>query len=427
MNVKIFYQELLDYIGNMKVIDTHEHLESENSRLHRYVDMFNTYLVQYASCDLISAGMNNDELKYLTGNSTDIEKKWEVFKPYWEKAKNTTYCKALIIGTKGIYGIDDINDETYKEIDKEIKKQNKKGLYHHVLKQLCNIEVSILDSDVNCDREFFRSAFRLDNYIRFNSRDAILRAERQNNISINNLSDWTDLIRSKVQEFKTNSNVVCLKTGLAYQRTLKYERTAFSDADRIFNKILTAKDFHEWYLFSPVDIGTKPLEDYLMHTVIQAAAEQQLPVQIHTGLQEGNGNYITNSNPVNLTNICIDYPNARFDIFHAGYPYAGELCAIAKNFRNVYVDLCWSHIISREYTVRFIEELVDTVPMNKIFGFGGDYGFVEGVYGHLKIALENISLALSNKVEKGYISKNEALDIAKRMLYDNPIEFFKLK
>jgi hypothetical protein len=426
MQDKLLYAELLEQIGSIPVIDTHEHLESEEYRVNRYVDMFNTYMIHYASCDLISSGMNDDDMEFLKSDSPDIDKKWAIFRPYWEKSRNTTYCKSLVYATRDIYGIEDINDSTYKLIDHEIKLSNKKGLYKYILKDLCHIETSILDSDVNCDRDFFVSTANLDDYIRFKSKDTITKAEKQFNISIGNLSDWVDLIRKRIEEYKTKYGVACIKSPLAYERILRFDRTDYSAAENIFNNILSTKEYSGWYSFSPADFPTKPLEDFLMHSVVRTASEMDLPIQFHTGLQEGNGNIITNSNPVNLVNLFMEYPKARFDIFHAGYPYGGELCAIAKNFRNVYVDLCWSHIISREYTVRFLEEALDTIPANKIFGFGGDYCFVEGVYGHLKIARENIALALANKVSKGYFTMQEALEIAHRLLYDNAKEFFKL-
>ena len=64
----------------------------------------------------------------------------------------------------------------------------------------------------------------------------------------------------------------------------------------------------------------KPLQDYMMHQVVRLCIEHGIPMQIHTGLHAGNGNIITNSNPTHLVNLFIQYPQARFDIFHAGYP-----------------------------------------------------------------------------------------------------------
>jgi uncharacterized protein len=415
--INTIYSEMLGMINELPVLDTHEHLESEPTRLKRKIDMFNTFMMHYASCDLVSAGMTEKDMDLLKGDSDDPGRKWSVFSPYWLKARNTTYCRALIYSIKDIYGIDDINDDTYIIIDSKMKEMNKKGLYRHVLKDICKIEKSILDSDINCDKEFFVSTARLDDYIVFKSKDIVTNVEKQYDISINDLTDWIRFIKKTFEEFKYKHKAICLKCGLAYERTLRFDRTSFSEADRIFSKILSS---------NPASYLTKPLEDYLMHVVVQTAADLDMPIQFHTGLQEGNGNILTISNPVNMINLFMDYPKARIDIFHAGYPYGGELCAMAKNFRNVYVDLCWAHIISREYTVRFIEEMLDTVPSNKLFGFGGDYCFVEGVCGHLKIARENIALALSNKIEKGYLSKGESTEIAKRLLYGNAKEFYNI-
>lgn len=419
------YQSILNEIEKMPVIDTHEHIESEDARIKRHIDMFNTYMIHYASCDLLSSGMPWEHMEFLKGDSDDLEKKWRFFKPYWENSRNTTYCKSLILATKTIYGIDDINESTYKEIDEAIKKKNKKGLYQYILKDICNIEMSILDSDVNCDQRYFKSTMRFDNFIRFTSKDAVKCMEKLYDISVGNLSDWVNMLKKAIEIYKLKYSIPCIKSGLAYERTLSFERTDYSAAEKIFNRIMTSDETFDLSQH-PSNINTKPLEDYMMHTLIQTSIDLNLPVQFHTGLQEGNGNYITNSNPVNLTNLFLEYPKARFDIFHGGYPYGGELCAVAKNFRNVYVDMCWTNIISREYSVRLIEELLDTVPANKIFGFGGDYCFVEGICGHLIIARENLAMALSNKVDKGYMTIKESTDIARKMLYDNPKEYFKL-
>lgn len=427
MKHKMIYMHILEHINTIPVIDTHEHLESEDARLNRHVDMFNTYLIHYASSDLVSSGMKDDEYAFLLSDSSNLQKKWYIFKPYWERARNTSYCKSLILATKGIYGADDINDDTYLLIDTKIKELNKKGLYRHVLKDLCNIEISILDSNMYCDKEFFRSTFRADHFIKFEpGADVIKDVEEKKNISITELSDLVKYINHSMEEHKRVHGVVCVKTGLAYERILKYDKTTLFAAQKIFDSLMALRQKHGKNFVSYIKFDTKPMEDYLMHALVQSAGDHHLPIQIHTGLQEGNGNYITNSNPTHLINLFMEYPDVRFDLFHGGYPYGGEMCAIAKNFRNVFVDLCWTHIISREFTVRFIEELIDTVPMNKIFGFGGDYCFVEGIYGHLQMARENIALALANKVNKGYITLNDAMHIAKRMLYDNAKEFFKL-
>jgi hypothetical protein len=95
-------------------------------------------------------------------------------------------------------------------------------------------------------------------------------------------------------------------------------------------------------------------------------------------------------------------------------------------FPNVSVDMCWAHIVSPEASVRALGEWLELFPYSKICGFGGDYGFVDGVFGHQQIARENIARALSKKVEKRLFSLDAACGIARALLYDNPARIFGL-
>ena len=165
----------------------------------------------------------------------------------------------------------------------------------------------------------------------------------------------------------------------------------------------------------------------MMHRLIELARKYNKPIQIHTGLQAGDGNYIENSNPTHLANLFLKYRDVKFVLFHGGYPFDGELASLAKNFQNVYIDLCWLYIISPSYSYRYLHEWLETIPANKIMGFGGDYHNAENVYGHLLFAKEIIGNVLIEKVRDGYFSEEEAKTIATMILYDNAINLFSLR
>ncbi len=147
-------------------------------------------------------------------------------------------------------------------------------------------------------------------------------------------------------------------------------------------------------------------------------------LQIHTGLHEGNGNIITNSNPALLSRVFLEYPDMTFDVFHIGYPYQGELGALCKMFPNVHIDMCWAHIISPMAARAALDEWLEFLPYNRISGFGGDYTPIDGIYGHQYMARRNIAAVLSDKVEAGLFGIDEARRIAKALLYDNPKRLF---
>ena len=164
----------------------------------------------------------------------------------------------------------------------------------------------------------------------------------------------------------------------------------------------------------------------MTHFVLRLADERGMSVQIHTGLQEGNGNLLRNADPLLLNNLFLAYPNVVFDIFHMGYPFEHTLSALAKNFTNVHIDMCWAHIISPAASVSALYEWLDSVPANKISAFGGDYCFVDGVVGHSIIARQNVSRALAMKVRDGAFDIEQAKDIAQMLLIRNPERIFKL-
>ena len=168
------------------------------------------------------------------------------------------------------------------------------------------------------------------------------------------------------------------------------------------------------------------LEDFIMHYLAGKCGEYGIRMKFHTGLQEGNGNDIENSNPALLTNLFMEYPNVRFDLFHIGYPFQHVLSALAKNFRNVFIDFCWAHMISPSAAVEALLDYLDAVPANKISGFGGDYIFIDGVYGHQVLARQNIARALSIKVDQDVFDMDRARQLARMILHDNPAALFGL-
>ena len=88
--------------------------------------------------------------------------------------------------------------------------------------------------------------------------------------------------------------------------------------------------------------------------------------------------------------------------------------------------MCWAHVISPYASKCALAEFLDTVPVTKINGFGGDSLFLDAVYGHQLMARENISMVLAQCVEEGTYSMGQAKKFAERILYQNPMELFGL-
>ena len=441
--MSVINEKIKQAVEEISIVDTHEHILPESERDQYAVD-FGYLFAQYNTSDLVSAGMPPQLMEAVRlpmhqyrkvfvkrmklhrpvaepeRKDMSLAERWQALEPHWNAIRNTAYAKQTLMAIKDIFGFDDLNKETYESLSKAIAKSRRPNWYRYVLKEKGNIAVSILDAQIsNPDRERFAPVMRLDHFIAVKSRPELAAIEQESGASIHSLDDLVKAMYLTLEKYMKDG--ICgIKTGLAYERTLKYDKVTKTEAETFFNRI--ASHLGEGLSWQEA----KPLQDYMMHQTIRAAVEAGLPIQIHTGLQEGNENIITNSNPTLLVNLFIEYREAKFDLFHGGYPYIREWATLAKNFANVYADMAWVHIISPEVGRQQLHELIETVPGNKIMAFGGDAMTVEFAYAHSRMARQVVARVLSEKVADGYMDENEAIALAGKVLKDNPAKLFKL-
>lgn len=419
---------LFEQIERIPVIDTHEHLPHCDEARQKDTDILGEYLLHYMSSDLRSAGLTHDLLSKIVDSSIPISQRWEWVEPYWEVCRYTGYGRALDIAARGIYGIDGVRRSTIEELNRAFLGSLREGHFRHVLKDLCGIRISLLDGFAGrfeCDRALFRRVWRPCQYVLPWTGAAIESVERTYGVSIRSLDDWTDALERELAD-ALDHGAVALKTGLAYERSLRFEEVDYNTAKAAFASCMDQWERAGRRGDAQVAFSVE-LQDYMMHSILGRASERNLTFQFHTGLQEGNGNIVTNSDPALLTNLFMKYPNVDFDVFHIGYPFQHVVSALCKNFPNVFIDMCWAHIVSPAAVRDALSDYLDAVPYNKISAFGGDYCFVDGVYGHLRLARGNVSKVLSEKVDEGIFSEDKALEIARALFYENPLRIFKLQ
>lgn len=430
-------------VDNISLVDTHEHIMLESER-DECAEDFSYLFAHYNSSDMISAGLSPRMMESIRlpmrqvrietyrrrkahrfiaePERTDmsLDERWLAMEPFWEMIRNTAYAKQTLITIRDIFGIEDLNRNTYRQLSEAIATSRKPGWYRYVLKEKANIAISVVDiQSLEVNREFFVPAMRLDHFIGVQSRVDLGVLETESGMAIHSLDDLVKAMHAVMKHYK-DKGAVAVKSALAYNRVLKYEKVSQHEAEIVFNRIAShLGEGSSW-------LESKPLQDYMMHQVIRAAIENELPIQLHTGLQEGNENIITNSNPTHLVNLFIEYREAKFDLFHGGYPYIHEWATIVKNFANVTADITWLPIISPEIARQLLHELIETVPGNKIMAFGGDSMTVELAYGHAKMVRQLVTRVLSEKIAEGYLDEDEAVVLARRMLRDNPVSLFKL-
>jgi hypothetical protein len=137
-------------------------------------------------------------------------------------------------------------------------------------------------------------------------------------------------------------------------------------------------------------------------------------------------NDIVKTNAAHLIPTIELHQDVRFDLFHGNWPYMDEYLFMGKNYPNVYLNLCWVQSIDPLYSVELMKRAVMTVPHSKVFAFGGDTGMVEWAAGYLVLAKDNVAIALSELADSGWLSMDEAKQIALDWFFNNPNEFYRL-
>ena len=237
-------------------------------------------------------------------------------------------------------------------------------------------------------------------------------AER-NNISLNKLEDFDDVLEKYFNSLRYMANTI--KIGSAYERSIHflYEKNEDGKITEIYNKIQKK----EGYIYEK---EMRRWGNYVVTSLLEYARKENLPVQVHTGMAS-----MVETNPINLMDIMRKFSDVKFDIFHGGFPYYHTIPGILTQRYNAYVDLCWMPILSQSATKRLLTELIEMNCSDKVFAFGGDCENLEGTCGALLVLKDLLAEVFIDFIKANKFSFSDAVDIGNRMLYDNPKEIFR--
>ncbi len=418
---------LIDALDSFDIFDSHEHFWEEAKRTSDPCDFFKI-AEDYALSDIISAGATPDAQRLIRDSKAADDDRWRAFEPFWKFARYTGYGQALRIAARDIYGIEAISGATIARLNAAIRVRNKPGLYREIITRQSRIRACVQDDYWNAtprpsDQGYYVSARRFDRFIVPGTPEDIKALEKLTDTSI---VDLRTLKQATARSFEQNlaAGMATVKVGLAYMRELLFHEISGTDAARDFEALMRReRPIPEGFRRNMVR-PFRNLEDHMLHYVVELADAHGIPVQIHTGLHAGNRDVITNSRPTLLTNVFLLHPKVQFDLFHISYPYQAELCELTKSFPNVFADFCWAYVISPATAARTLDEFLDTVPVNKIMGFGGDYHYPELSYAHLKIAKRIVAQTLAARVTNGFCTEEEAVGIGRLLLHDNAEALF---
>lgn len=215
----------------------------------------------------------------------------------------------------------------------------------------------------------------------------------------------------RVLEASVRIGAKSLKLAQAYQRTLHLGEATREQAQAAFGTLPDEISARDRLAFS----------DYMLRYQIERAIDLGLVLQIHTGMAR-----LADSNPLLLEPMLQQYPRLEVDLFHGGYPWVREFGAIAHAYPNVRLNLVWLPQLTYDGGVSALKEWIQIVPQISRLAWGGDCRTPEEMYGALLGGKATIARALGELVDDGYLRRNDALRVARSILYDGPRQTYHL-
>jgi hypothetical protein len=409
------YEKLYAYMDSIPIIDAHEHLMPERESLaDGGLDLIGALMAQYVPTVFNAAGMGKGR-QWLTDKAVPLNERWAAFSPLIPAVRQTGYFRTVLYALKELYGIERLDDTTYKAANECIRGDLKPGWYDTVLKNKCRIERILNQSPWGHDEGY--NDFAPDIVREPIELNYIIDGGYKHTDAFGRLLDKYGGGGMGVDEFCRNwvQSYHGVKHGIKISANIPFPRPTTAEANAQLSTYRTNRN-------APCD----RLILYTLHKIIELCGEYGLVAAVHCGIIWDNWQDFYIMEPRNVYQALMTYRGTTFDLYHAAIPWVREMGVIGNQYPNANLNLTWAHEISPAMTRHFLDEWMDLVPLNKMIGFGADSRTPFLTVGNRKITFENIAAVLAKRIDGGLMDYAEAEMVCKMWLYDNPKRVYKL-
>jgi hypothetical protein len=401
-------ERLIEHMEGLTIIDAHEHLMSEEESLaDGGLDIMGALLNQYVPLVLSSAGMGKKR-EWLRDRNVPLDERWQAFKEYLPYVVHTGLYDTINMAVQALYGIKRLDESNFYEVNERIRNDLKPGYYDRLLKGHCKIE-RILNQ---------RPWGKNDGYDDFVTDITLEVVEFQwSSANLRRLWEKYGSPDMNIDEFAENwiSSYAGKHHGIKIHSGIPFPKPSFEEAQTQFAH------------YQKDRTGTRDKAClYLLHKAIELCGKYNLTVAVHCGIFWDCWRDFYKTSIENIVPFAMTYRDTIFDIYHAGMPWVREAGVAGNQYPNVNLNLTWTHEISPVMTKSFLNEWIDLVPLNKIIGFGADSETPFLTAGNRRRTFDNIAEVLARRVTGGEMSIEEAEEICRMWLYDNPKKIYRL-
>ncbi len=411
-----------ELVAGLPIFDVHEHHLPETC-LNRDVGLLDLLRQSYAGWTEARPYPLPSELReedpMLSGNG---EGAWEEVQAFVEGSGSNSFVRNLIAGLTDLYELDDegITESNWRDLDRRIRERHADPDWTGEVLRRANIAGVVTDPYTDpllnardAFGEGYRSVMRINAFAmgwhpdaRDHNGNSPFDFANRLGVKLESFDDFNALLETCVDSM-TARNQVALKNALAYDRDI-----CFDEPDEKLAR-------EAWGNPDPAPEARKAFGDFAVDRLCALAGERDIPMQMHLGTA-----LIRGSHPLNAAGLIERHPQTRFLLMHLAYPWSSELLGMAFVYRNVWIDLTWSFLLSPTHFTKAFHEAIEILPDESRMMLGGDNWHAEETYASMKTARRLIGEALTEKVANGYFNQAAAERLARKICSENAKAFF---
>ncbi|MDA7618601.1 MAG: amidohydrolase family protein [Verrucomicrobiota bacterium] len=348
---------------------------------------------------------------------------WEHLSPYLDQRGSNSFVRNLSRGILAIHGVEDakeIHQGNWEALNaRVIQSHLQKGFQANILKR-ANITRVITDDYTDplldartCFGSGYYSVMRINAFALgwhpdskdHNGNSAMQLLDRAG-LHPETFEDYLEALGFLTRQMK-NRGQLALKNALAYDRSISFSAPNLDLARRAWGKR------------NPAETEKLAFGDYIADHFCKLAAEIDVPIQMHLGTA-----LIRGSHPMHVAGLVERNPGTRFLLMHLAYPWSRDLLAMAFVYRNIWIDLTWSWLLSPSHFESALHEAIEILPDEGRMMLGGDNWHIEETFGTMQTFRQLLLKTFHEKVVSGYFSERDALRLGHRILHENAQSFF---
>lgn len=413
-----------EFVEHLPIVDVHEHHLPEVI-LGREVNLLQLFRQSYAGWTrarpycLPSESREADPMLAAAGPTT-----WEGLAPFLEGSGSNAFVRNLVRAVVELHGggAPEITRDNWEALDAAVRAAHRRPEWRQEILERARVTMVITDpySDPLLDARpalgaDYRSVMRINAFAlgwhpesRDHNGNRAHELLRRAGLGAASFDAYLAALEKLVDGMASRGQVA-LKNALAYDRDVRF--------DEPDERLARAA----WGQVRPAPPEQKAFGDFIVDHLCRLAGTRGLPVQMHLGT-----GIIRGSHPLGAAGLIERHPRTRFLLMHLAYPWSRDLLGMAFVYRNVWLDLTWSFLLSPSHFKLALHEAIEVLPDESRLMLGGDNWHIEETYGALRTARRLIAEVLDEKLAGGYFGRSTAERLARRMLHENARDFFRL-